>query len=300
MTTSLPTKRKYQKAHERPEKPRTIRLQERDVRLLKAVHDYRFLTINHLHALFWSHASKSVCYERVKWLYHNNYLTRLILPSEPGQGRARHLYALSEEGAYKVAESLDVDIEDLWWEVDDNSVGNRKIQHTLDLSTYWVVLNRLEQMGKLQIGLWYTDRQFNSKAFRDKVPYIQQGARISRREPDGFHQLLFPDSNNTYSFFVENDEGSKDHSVWKSKIRAYVHFKNSGLSEKLYDTRNWRLLTVTNGPRRVENLIKSTLEAGGDEFFWFTTWDEIDVLRPENYLKKIWRVAGREGLFGLV
>ena len=300
MSTSSPTKRRYQKAHERPDNPRTIRLQERDSQLLTAVHNYRFLTIEHIHALFWSHASRSVCYDRVKWLYHNELLIRLILPSEPGQGRARHVYALAEEGAKLVARYLDTDLEALWWEPKEYKVSASKIQHTLDLSTYWVVLCRLAQLGKLQIGKWYTDRQFNSKAFRDKVPFLQQGARHSRREPDGFHQLTFSPQQSTFSFFIENDEGSKDHGVWKSKIRAYVHFKNSGLSEKFYGTKNWRLLTITNGPRRLDNLIASTREAGGGDFCWFTTWDEIDISRPENYLEPIWKVAGLEGMYGLV
>jgi hypothetical protein len=68
----------------------------------------------------------------------------------------------------------------------------------------------------------------------------------------------------------------------------------SGISEVKFGTRNFRVLTVTSGKRRLNNLMKMTKDAGGNRRFWFTTFDQIDA---ESILSSpIWNVIDKDTL----
>ena len=73
---------------------------------------------------------------------------------------------------------------------------------------------------------------------------------------------------------------------WTQKIRAYLEYYQSGAYEQRFQTRSFRVLTVTTSEERLRNMRKATEEAGGDARFWFTTFDHVT---PEMILtEKIW------------
>ena len=67
-----------------------------------------------------------------------------------------------------------------------------------------------------------------------------------------------------------------------------------GATQKYFDTRNYRVLGVTTGERRMMNLKRATEQARGDHFFWFTTQDVVDIWQPETILDRVWLVASKE------
>ena len=101
------------------------------------------------------------------------------------------------------------------------------------------------------------------------------------------------------TFFLEADQGTMTNSRWSRKIKAYVQFRSSGLAQKHYGTKNFRLLTITTSQRRLHNLKQTSEGAGGNHYFWFTTKDQVDIWEPEKLLGKVWEVATRKNTFSL-
>lgn len=58
-----------------------------------------------------------------------------------------------------------------------------------------------------------------------------------------------------------------------------------------------RILTVTTGQKRLENLLAITEEVGGKARFWFTTFERI--LHADILVDPIWNVAGADSLRSL-
>jgi hypothetical protein len=72
----------------------------------------------------------------------------------------------------------------------------------------------------------------------------------------------------------------------------------SGQYAKRYKAQSFRVLTVTTGAGRLENLLRITEEAGGKSIFWFTTYEALSAQRF--VAAPIWSVANREGLSALI
>jgi hypothetical protein len=81
---------------------------------------------------------------------------------------------------------------------------------------------------------------------------------------------------------------------WQEKIKAYIEFRDRGLSERHFGTRNFRLLTVTTTERRLKNLKRATEKAGGDHRFWFAVHESIDIWQPRRLLMPVWLVATKD------
>lgn len=224
------------------------------------------------------------------------------MPISLGEGRHPAVYALDEIGADEVANQLEIDRADVGWKPYHNKLGYRELEHRLTISELWVVVALLERENKLGLVNWIDEMTFKSASMKDKVPYIMRGVVKSLREPDGYGALLFPPISEPPApnhFFLEVDTGKKNNTVWQAKVRAYQHFRHSGLSKKYYDAQHFRVLTITSTKRRLNNLRKTTVKAGGDDYFWFTTQDNIDIWNPDKFLVPIWSVATQEGLHSL-
>ena len=94
--------------------------------------------------------------------------------------------------------------------------------------------------------------------------------------------------------------GRKD---WSRKVRAYIAYFTPQSPDQLsvyaqrFGTSKVRILTVTTGQTRLENLKRITEQAGGRGRFWFTTFDQVT---PKTVLTKpIWHKAGQDGQFRL-
>jgi hypothetical protein len=125
---------------------------------------------------------------------------------------------------------------------------------------------------------------------------------------DGYFHLKT--SGYEFHFLLETDRrtvvgqysrwGGKD---WSRKIRTYIaYFTPSApgqpsLYEQRFGTSKLRVLTVTTGQIRLDNLKRITEQVGGRDRFWFTTFDR---LKAETALTEpIWQKAGTDGWFRL-
>ena len=81
---------------------------------------------------------------------------------------------------------------------------------------------------------------------------------------------------------------------WTKKVHAYEAYMRTEEYAKRYEGRRARILTITTGEKRLENLKVATEKAEGSDIFWFATMtDALDSTRLLS--EPIWKVAGSEG-----
>lgn len=277
-----------------------MRLTTRDRNIIQAVYRMGMLSSEHIEVLFFSSSTpgersrRSACQRRLQLLYHHQFLKRVIRPLIPGEGRAPFVYALDGAGASLIASELGVDRANLTLKGTDEHQSNLFVEHSLAINDLRVALILLCRKEGWQIAHWVTDTAFKSKEYQNKVPFHRRGARLERVYPDGYFRLSVGAGREAH-YFLEVDRGTMSNARWQRKVRAYLSFRASGLSERHYGTRNFRVLTVTTGAKRLTNLKKATKAAGGGIHFWFTTAQHVNIWQPKVLLEPVWTVATKEG-----
>jgi hypothetical protein len=81
-------------------------------------------------------------------------------------------------------------------------------------------------------------------------------------------------------YFVEADMGTETLERFRRKLLAYQQYWKSGAFQERYSYRNFRVLTVTTGAERANNLIRLAGDLGAKNMFLFTTEEKAskDIL----------------------
>jgi hypothetical protein len=279
------------KRNQRASAPPPLRLNERDIQIIRAVHEFRVLQQDQIQMLFFG--SRQTTQTRLAKLYHNKYLERRFLPVVGGAASSPTLYILDERGAEVLRSELGLEVRP---PKKDERLGTKFLAHTTDINTFRiaVILAAREHAYKLEV--WYDDQSlsqdydhveiFVAKKYRRRVPVI----------PDSYFALVVPRGRT--HFFLEMDRGTMELSRFQIKILAYLRYHASGAYEQRYKTKSLRILSVTTTANRLEHLKKATEEVGGSAPFYFTTLAQIT---PQTVLHdRIWRVAGSSQLHALI
>ena len=275
--------------YERVDNPPRMRLTERDIQVVLAVHRYRVLRREQIQQLFFP--SQNTANERLKRLYQHGFLERRQVPVEYGEGTAQALYLLEEKGADLVAEQLGIDREEITWRAAHNQVGTAFLDHTLLVNQVRLTFELAAQEAGYGIPSWIGEEEL--KANPEYVNIPMSTGKWSRVAviPDGYFVLDLGDKR--AHFFLEVDRATEANKRWGQKVQAYLEYTRSGKYTERYGTRSLRVLTVTTGDKRLANLKRATQRAGGGQMFWFTTVDkavEAKVLQVA-----IWQMAGVRG-----
>lgn len=292
-----------------------IRLTERDMAIIQAVYEYRALTTTQLQRLLFPVCASSksergrqvVAQQRLKLLYHNEYLTRDERPTKLSEGRQALVYFLDKKGAQLLATYLKLELTELDWRPRDNvsGAGHLFLDHLLHTNDVRLALASAAQALNCRVTRWIDDRSLRRREMKEYVTLKTDLGADERVAivPDGFFSLVQGDK--VFHHFVEVDlatvvglsskSGRRD---WARKVRAYLAFHQSGQYRARYGAQEFRVLTVTTGPGRLENLRAITEEAGGKNRFWFTTFAELHQLR--SLADPIWSYAGQHDLRSLV
>ncbi|MCD6217769.1 replication-relaxation family protein [bacterium] len=270
----------------RAKKPPRFQITDRDIEFIRAICKYRFLLLEQLAWLF-PEASKRGIENRLRYMYHNKYLDRLMLSDNVYSHKL--IYAMAEKGARLLAQADDVARDEIAWNRFHNKVGLSHIQHLLDVND--VLISYEKSLADAQ-------DQGRVKDFK-ALSTNPDSHRISvvRRKEDGsrYESSVIPDAiigvkfkRKFGLFFVEVDRGTMSLKRWMEKIIVYREYmKSSELKERFHT--NWFIvLTVTTSERRIMSLAKKTVFLGGKRGFWYTVAQEIT---PENVLEKIWTRA---------
>ena len=183
--------------------------------------------------------------------------------------------------------------------------GHLFLDHLLHTNDVRIAFTLDAQAQNCQLTDWIDDRSLRRRETKEYVTLKNATGKAERVAivPDGFFSLLSGDRH--FHHFVEADlrtvvglSSKSGRHDWARKVRAYLAYHESGQYGRRYDAQEFRVLTVTTGEGRLENLKAITEEAGGKQRFWFTTYEQLAACRP--LVDPCWAVAGRSDLRPLI
>jgi DNA-binding PadR family transcriptional regulator len=269
----------------RAKTPPRFYITERDVSLVRAVLDYRFLYTKHILWLQPPGTSKQNIQTRLRNLFHNGYLDRLRL-DEP-RGSEKLVYALTEKGALLLAETQGVPREAIPWERYMNKVSPTHFRHLLEINevllSFQLVLS--EAQARREIAEFVIKR---GEPKKDRLP-VQLRAKDGRRVqvaivPDAYVAIKF-DARNYGIFFVEVDRATMSTGRWQEKVQVYREYNHSEHLRDKFRAEWCIVLTVAPSDKRIASLAEKTVALGGRRGFWFTTANQI---APDTAGGRIW------------
>jgi len=271
-----------------------MRLTERDIEIIKTVHDCRVLRGDQLQDLFFG--SQSTASYRLARLYQHEYLDRHFLPTVGGLASSPTLYTVGRQGINVLRRVLDCGPEGIRKRLGAKQLSPLFLEHVLQINQVRVAVMLAAKRNQYQLHAWLDDAELKSNYDRVTIPTGTGRKRTVSLIPDSYFTLQVPQGR--ANFFLELDRGTMTAGRFKSKILAYQAYIASGQYERRYGTRSLRVLTVTLGPKRLKNLMSVTETVGGDRVFWFALLEQITA---ETVLDEaIWQVAGQQEKMRLI
>lgn len=257
-----------------------VEVQPRDEEIILHVGEHRFLRSSQIKHLV-GFPSDRMCQARLKKLREAGYL-QLITPPHgeyrEGGGSTPRIYALGNRGAQLVAERHDIWMSSRFTE-NNNSIKPMSLAHDLELAEFMVALElqcRAHPHAEL-IPFQHILARSSKETRQSKKPRqwrikVQWGtdAHSPILTPDkifGLRDQNRPRGQNSAFFFLEYDRGSETitpqklsftrSSVARKLVEygaTFQRFRDEGVMGR-YGLPNFRVLFLTNSPKRVENLI---------------------------------------------
>lgn len=294
----LPQHRRLQNQNQKP----PLQLQERDLRMMRAVFESRFLTRSLLGELFppdptrtprpavTGSATGTNLDRRLAKLFHHGYLDRVRTVR-----RGELIYALGTRGAellrtqqpeLPLSETTD-------WSEKNRALSEQYIEHGLMVARLRAALT----IGAVRTPSTVVQR-FEREGKALKAEWRHQGQRWFVN-PDGFFILrdsAQPEGKQRRAFFVEADRSTMTLERLELKFQSYARLYADRQHQEHFGIPSFRVLTVTKSRERASNLLK--LVAGAAEWplaehrqlFYFTTEEAYRDVLP-NVLAAIWRCA---------
>jgi hypothetical protein len=269
--------------YKRSKTPPPMRLTDRDKRVIEWVYLFRFLTGDQIRLLEFENASKTACQRRLSLLYHNKYLSAIQKPTHAGYGSSKRVYCLSQRGKEVISFMHDgMDPKNIKWNKKNNQVEIYFLEHTLAVNDVRVAFTVSARSLGYELK-WIPEWEL--KALKEKVRDPENPGKSLAVTPDGY--FILKGEGKVARFFIEADRATETNRRWKDKIRGYVEYVNTGQYYKRYKAESLRVLTITTTQERLKNLLSTTMNVKGANFFWFT---DKEKLKDKNIIKdNIWR-----------
>lgn len=270
-----------------------MRLTDRDLDVIEAVHYYRVLQQSQLEALFFG--SRATAQFRLEKLYDHGFLDRKFLPVALGTGRSPTLYVLDRRGAEVLRAHRGYD--ELTFYHTSKDLSSQFLEHTLAINDVMVAVVRSCRRNGFQMERWRGENQV--KGDYDRVT-VRGVSRLEEAPilPDSYFTIVA--KQRRHHFFLEVDRGTMPSARFRTKVLAYLAYHRSGGYERRYGTQSLRILTVVPGEKRLTQLRQATETAGGNNRFWFTTAEHVTEARI--LTEPVWQLAHteeRRALFAL-
>lgn len=282
----------YLPRFKRSENKPPLKIQQRDIEILRHVYENRFLTTQQV--LFLIPGSSRVILLRLQKLFHNGYLDRLTTDLHK-----ENIYALGNKGADLLVENSDIDRGKIDWAWKNRKNRKPNRNHTLMISNFRIALARALKTSSAKIHAWMPE----GEALKDAVivDYGQKKTRIPFC-PDAFFSLS--EGSEYLHFFLEADQSTMTNERFLTKMKGYWNFYKQGKHKQKFDINAFRVLTITKSKARAENLRRVAKKAddnqAGSAMFWFASEDNYSLEKFETILQLIWRTPKDETLHHLL
>jgi len=282
-----------------PKEPPTFDIQERDMEILDAVHQNRFLTMSLLILLFPPDATARErktpataqpvrhrnLEQRLKKLFRSYHLQRLRPPFG-----GEYIYALDTKGAKLLLEKqpeLPLEID---WRKKNQDITNSYFDHTLMVSRF---------RSSLTVGLRHHPTLSLHDYERESADLKAEWKRVGKRvyvQPDAFFTLHDKQADGYLAYFLEADRSTMKLARMIDKYERYAQMFQDKQHQGAFNVQDFRVLTVTKSAERAGNIAtltaheKSPIPRSFRERLYFTTQQSY-LEQPQNVLSAIWRRA---------
>lgn len=258
-----------------------LKLQPRDIALLRDVADFRFLNTEQILALH--KGGKRNLLRRLTSLFQHGYLDRPESQTSARLTSSHIVYSLGRKGAELLSKDAE-DREGMYRRV-------KEVERTLPLMAHALMISQFRVCLTLAV-----------KAHGAKLTRFTQGYDLKEmlRSVHGDNPSLVPDAfftleekGDVINFFVETDRGTMTTEKFVNKLKTYWSWRaDERLKEKLRLSR-FRVLTLTPSEGRNESLRNAG--KGGDPrgdgslMFLFTSETQYKLSEPKKVLEPIWK-----------
>ncbi|MDP2704288.1 MAG: replication-relaxation family protein [bacterium] len=260
--------------------PGQMRIQPRDVAILRDLASFRFLNTEQVLSLH--PGGRRNILQRLSWLYHSGFVERPESQKHIDLPSGYLVYALGRKGAeLAFAENRSVQT----WSRLNAKISSPNLAHALMISQFRAVLTLALQKQGGSISRW-----FQGYDLKDELTIKRKSPAIV---PDGFFTMKL--GGKQWHFFLETDRSTMSHHRFLSKMRAYWTW----FAEKTYNAHlkieNFRVLTVADTEGRTGNLRATTKSAdarrSGSGLFLFACEKDYSLKNPATILSPIWLSA---------
>lgn len=277
-------KKKYISKHSRESDVKFV-FTDRDIEILKAINRYRYLRTNQITRLvFLENKTHQSTRRRLKYLYHNKFLDRVVPFIQAGESSGETAYFLDKEGA----ELLEDYEEEVKYYPKANQAKHRFLRHALDLSEFRVNLEiALKDHPIVSLARFTADFEIKSYTqnlignhifklynevthpFNKKRYVVYPDARIILKGKGEYekHQKLY---------YLEVDRGTESLQRIKDKVIGYNIYRKLNFFKKDGKFDKFLLLIQTNSEKRAKNIRNELTDLEGSDLTWVTSVNKVN------------------------
>ncbi len=265
-----------------------FQLTARDIDLIRAVFEYRFLRTDHLSALV-DRSYKKV-HGRLFKLVQNRFLSRIEFRFQ------KHIYVIGRGGIDVLVEQGMASRELIDCRLRHQELKELFLRHQLLLVDLRCILELACRGTTMRLSAWR-----EGKDLWDRVVTWQERERVELPVcPDAFIILedsSRPEGRNRLNFFLEADCSTSTHKRFQQKLIAYRQYLKDGRHAEKYGIKTFRVLTFTLTEQRAHGLSAAAREVLADnelKYFLFASVQGLSITNPKPILSDIFVAPGEE------
>ena len=277
----------------------TVRIQERDFEILKALYSYRLLTTSQIARLFFT--TKKRAERRLRQLFDAELVERIFRPVVVGTAEA--IYVLEKNGVSLLAEEMGIDRGEInTARLRAKSLKPFFLDHFIEINQFRLSVIKACESHNHEFLFWKYEHELQNKnengvLISDRVTDPENPTQKIPVTPDGFFGLDTP-KGRSY-FFIEVDRATMDNPRFKRKMRGYARYWLDNVFAEKWGYKAFRVLTTTT-KRRVPNLVDTTSQLNEKELLQIFHFTERENITPEQIFSDIWQLPNQEGRTSLL
>lgn len=322
MATAMTIVERLPRFERRPRAIPGFELTERDEEILKLIARHRFITSAQIVALIdamYPASSEQQVLRRLHLLYHSGHVARpkaQVDSYKAGGGARPMVYALANKGIDLLAAKHNFRRASVDWTAKARTAVRGEIDHALEITDFMVALDiacrrrgtvQLVHFDEILAAVAPEETRKAQRPYQWPVAVRWKGSDlVLHPTPDGIFgikDLERREGANRKFFFLEADRGTMpparralDKTSMLRKIVGYAETYRRDLHTKRYGLPNVRVITVTPGRQRINNIIAAYREHAASlvspKFFLFA--DRAGLRRAEDFLDYPWLDAAGE------
>lgn len=275
-----------------------IRLTQRDVKILEAIHAYDgLMSLAQIDRLYFSGQGRTQPRHRMRLLCAHGYVQQPDKVTKHQVPWGETIYWLGRKGASLLAGLQGQSLKQFPWRKQPRYA---QIAHDLAINNFRLdIAEALTSNPSLTLREWQPESEFLTQP--DVVSYTLPNGRTKKRQirPDGFFIIQQKSHASPYAFLLEVDMGTEDNPRFgREKVLPGLAYLKIAAYHQRFGLRYGRFLIVTTGKRRLHNMKAQAERLGGKGLFYFTTFD---CITPESVVTQpIWWLAGETQLRSIV